>query len=339
MDPAALTFLAAGALGTAVVTAYRFWALGQAPALDRAWAEAARRIGGRALIAPATFWSGAARRIRFDVEGVAVTIDTFTEGGGRGNQHYTRLRAGPLPGLCRAQLGVAPRNVLEAIARRLGLGETPTGDEAFDAAFRVVSHPAGLGREMLDATLRELTLESEVGFEIEGKMLSVVCSGLPEESRPLIALAGYGRAIIERWVELADAPSAAWAALGLGAVGARVELESEGATTVARGARRGCEIGLSVLPDGGRYMTIVSVGVAGGGAFALDRRAPPAGGGGGVPADVRALAESAPPSLVRVVGEPGRVTLEFEGLKHDPNEIAWVVEALLEARHPGGAYR
>ncbi|HEU4407100.1 MAG TPA: hypothetical protein VFS43_17660 [Polyangiaceae bacterium] len=55
MDPAVVTLLAAGVLGAGVSAALRLWELGTAPALDRAWTEAARRVGGRVFVEPPTF--------------------------------------------------------------------------------------------------------------------------------------------------------------------------------------------------------------------------------------------------------------------------------------------
>ncbi|HEU4532801.1 MAG TPA: hypothetical protein VFS00_01740, partial [Polyangiaceae bacterium] len=212
--------------------------------------------------------------------------------------------------------------------------------ETFDAAFRVMSHPAGLANELLDDRTRALAVENEEGFEIEGKTLTITFRGVPQEAAPLVALGRYGRAVVGRWAELARAPSAAAAALGLDPIAPGLELASEGATAVARGARRGHAIALSVLGQGPRCTTILSVGITGGAAFTLDRRtASPKANEGAVPPYARALAERATPSLLRLVGEPGRLTLELEGLAHDSNELERYVEAIIEATRAGSAYR
>jgi hypothetical protein len=339
LDSSVVTFLTIGALGAGVSAAVRLWELNTAPALDRAWSEAARRVGGRALIEPATFWSRAIRRLKVDVEGVALTIDTFYEGGKSG-RHYTRLRAGPLPGLSRADLGVEPRTVLTSLTRRLMLGETPTGDEAFDAAFRVMSSPEGLGPALLDARTRALALRWQEGFVIEGRTLSIVTKGLPEEAEPLVGMVRYGRALVERWVALARAPAAAADALGLGPVEARLELASDGPTRVASETRQGRQLTLSVHTDRPGCLTLVSVDAPGGATFTLDRRPGRLASEGEVPSYARAIAQGAPPSLIRVLGEPGRVTLVLVGLEHDRHELEGLVGALLDVtRAKGGAYR
>ncbi|HEU4407102.1 MAG TPA: hypothetical protein VFS43_17670 [Polyangiaceae bacterium] len=165
------------------------------------------------------------------------------------------------------------------------------------------------------------------------------CRGLPEEAAPLVAMVRYGRAVVERWVELARAPAELAAALGLGPVEPRGELANEGATRVAQGARRGRELSLSVRLEGARCVTVVSVGVAGGAPFARDRGPARASGEGEAPAYAQALAEGAPPVLARAVGEAGCVSLEFEGLAPEPEEVGRLVEAVFEATHGSGAYR
>lgn len=308
--------------------------------LDRAWAGAAQRLGAQAHLEPGSPWRTAVRRLEGEFEGAAFVIDTFRDGRAERNHvDQTRLRTRGLAGLCPADVRVWPRGAIAKLARRLGLGETPTGDEAFDAAFRVTSVPPGVGRELLDGRTRRLLLELGEGFEIEGRTLTILRSGVPSEAEPLVAMGRFAEAIVQRWVDAGRAPARTARALELAGPAPIVELAAEGATRVASGLRRGRELEVSVLAAGPRLTTIVSCAVGGGAPFALARSPGGWAAEGDAPAYARSIADAAPPGLARLVGEAGRVALELTGLSHDEDELARLVDGLLEATRGGGAYR
>ncbi len=338
-DPSPLLALALGA-GVFVVRNLLASSKGENARLDRAWATAARQLGASARLEPGTFWRGAVRSIEGDVEGAPLRIDTFCEGqAGNHRTYYTRLTMLGLKGLCPADLRVGPRGTLSKLARRFAIGEEPTGDDAFDAAFRVTSSPAGLGRELLDAPTRRRLLALDEGFAIEGRTLTVRRAGLPSEAEPLVALGRFGEALARRWADAARAPARAAEALDLEPLEARADLTPGARTTIARGLRRGRELEVSALLSGPRPATQISCANPGGPSFVLARGPSGFEAEGDAPAYARAVVATAPPALARLAGQGGQVSLELDGLAHDANELARLVDAVLDATRSGGVYR
>jgi hypothetical protein len=121
---------------------------------DEVWKLAARRVQGELDLAPGSWLKPAKRSIRLEARGVPLVVETYEERSGNTRVEYTRASSGALPGASGIRLVVSPRGLLRKLSKGLGIGEIPTGDADFDAAFHVSAAPRGVAAVFLDRAMR-----------------------------------------------------------------------------------------------------------------------------------------------------------------------------------------
>lgn len=153
---------------------------------------------GELELAPGTWLKSATRVIFLEVRGVALVIDAYEDRDGKTRVEYTRVSSGA-SGIA---LVVSPRGLLRKLSKGLGIGESPTGDDDFDAAIHVSATPRGIAGVFLDRAMRAVVVQADTKLEIEGGRLRIVVRGHPESAEPLVAMTRFAERIVERWTSL-----------------------------------------------------------------------------------------------------------------------------------------
>ncbi len=222
---------------------------------DEAWKLAARRVQGELELAPGTWLKSATRVIFLEVRGVALVIDAYEDRDGKTRVEYTRVSSGALPGASGIALVVSPRGLLRKLSKGLGIGESPTGDDDFDAAIHVSATPRGIAGVFLDRAMRAVVVQADTKLEIEGGRLRIVVRGHPESAEPLVAMTRFAERIVERWISLTRGATRVAERLGL-VCEADVDLVEK--RVFARGLHRGRATSMTLVVDDDGARTLVT---------------------------------------------------------------------------------
>ena len=222
---------------------------------DEAWKLAARRVQGELELAPGTWLKSATRAIFLEVRGVALAIDAYEDHDGETRVEYTRVSSGALPGASGIALVVSPRGLLRKLSKGLGIGESPTGDDDFDAAIHVSATPRGIAGVFLDRAMRAVVVQADMKLEIEDGRLRIVVRGHPESAEPLVAMTRFAERIVERWTSLTRGATRVAERLGL-VCEADVDLVEK--RVFARGLHRGRATSMTLVVDDDGARTLVT---------------------------------------------------------------------------------
>jgi hypothetical protein len=311
---------------------------------DETWASAARRVGGVVHITPGSLFTSASRTIEVTVEGVAIVADTLErrDWSKRGTMEYTRVRTGFVPGMRAVSLRVWPRGPLSRVARSLGLSHVPTGDPEFDAVFSVTGSPRSVSAAFLDEATRRFLVGAAEGFESDDHTIRVEREGLPRQTSTLVDMIGFIQKLVQRWMTLGQGPAQVAEALGLEQEGP-LDLAITSGSVVARGIRRGSAVTLALRIGEQQIATIVTSEVNVAQDWALERddagTLVDKGDRSGCPPAVLSVARGAPPALLALRQEGGTVELVLEGLSPDPEQVAGILDGVIDAVASGGGYR
>ncbi|MBI5434444.1 MAG: hypothetical protein HZA52_16540 [Planctomycetes bacterium] len=140
--------LALGVGGGAVVWASRL----EARTIET-WRRFATDRGLRFVIDPSPWYRGKSFHLEGEVRGIAFRIEKWVVRRGKNSQVYTRLTASG-PELVERELSVLPNHFGTRLAKLFAKDARPTGDEAFDAKFRVYPQGSDEPREVLHEAAR-----------------------------------------------------------------------------------------------------------------------------------------------------------------------------------------
>ena len=309
--------------------------------LDEAWRLAARRVGGELELTEARFLTPRERRIRVEVEGVELCIETITpRNTGRGGVVETTVTSRGFTSPFGLRLAIEKRDLLRTLSKKLGIGEHPIGVPAFDDAFLVNGTPRALAIELLDAPTRRLVEAADAGFVIHLDDVALRRQGGPTEAEPLVAMMRYAVELVERCAALERGPRLLAEALDL-ALEAPSPRRANGDRLVASGVVRSREVALAVRIDDERALTIVSFVDHGQRDWTLERgdtdafevRA-------GEPSEaLRSAVGAAPSALVGLRSLTETIELAFDGLAPDHDGVAAALAFVLEALTSLAPYR
>jgi hypothetical protein len=154
-------------LGGGVIALKLLWNAGD-PAEEKAWAEAAERVGGNYTATRARLFRPAERRIELVAAGVTVVARTDVRMVGDAYEYCTRVTSDLLPAASETRLHCARRDVVLKLKQRLGLASLLTGDARFDDAFDLRGSPAAVVLALLDASTRRAVVACDAGFDLDG---------------------------------------------------------------------------------------------------------------------------------------------------------------------------
>lgn len=306
------------------------------PEGDAVWTAAARRVGGEVVIGPARLFLPVRRELHLTVDGIPLRVSTQLKSEGKHGVPFTRLVAGPLPASEGVRIHCAKRDLVHQVTKRLGLGELPTGHSDFDDKVHVGGSPASIVFAYLDGPTRGRVVDSDVGFDIDDRTLTVELEGLPDDAGLLVSLTRFGERLVQRWSALLASSERLAAHLDL-SVEERFQLAAN--RPIASGVHRARLTRLTPRVDGDRAMMVLSFAEPTGEEWAMERDADAFTATGKPPPAIAAFAVSAPSSLLGMRWISGRVELFFDGLGPDSDEVKTSFNAALDATTPAGAYR
>lgn len=301
------------------------------------WDRAARLVGGEHAI------EGGEHVLRLEVDGVPLVVRTRSEAIGR-HASRTTIAHATLPGAARTTLEGVPRGTAKWNAPRLlsvtlGRPDVPTGDVAFDGAFRVSSSPEALASELFDARARRHLLEAREGFVVERGELRIEREGVPTEIEPLLALVRFARGVVRAWNDVVRGPERIARALEW-IVEPDVTFDAEADALVARGVRRGVTCELVVRFREAWALVVVRVASASPSTCSVVRDADSSSGWtGAVPEPLRPLTLAAPRQLVGIQQTHDALELAFDGLDVEPAAVVAALDVTIEAIAAPQPYR
>ncbi|MCC6409237.1 MAG: hypothetical protein IT453_18915, partial [Planctomycetes bacterium] len=122
------------------------------------WRRFASDRGLRFVLDPSPWYRGKSFHVEGEVRGISFRIEKWVVRRGKNSQVYTLLSAHG-PELVERELSVLPNHFGTRLAKLFAKDARPTGDEAFDARFRVYPQGFDEPREVLHEAARAKLLE------------------------------------------------------------------------------------------------------------------------------------------------------------------------------------